>query len=179
MITKGGVVLVIATVVAGSCCAPGAVQPISHDRCGPVLEGQQDEVRSLVVERLLQSDQITRTQHADVIFVGIKESGGPEFDSLGWDPSREFMNRFVSHRPPVRPISEALTLASDFRVRDRATGQPGIIVSIRSVCWLTASDVEVEAVRFFGMNASLDYEFQLKFQSGRWRVVSEINTGAS
>jgi len=114
-----------------------------------------------------------------VFFVGIKELGGPDFDSLGWDPSLELLSRFASHRPPVRPISEALTLARDLRVRDRRTGQPGIILSITNECWLTGNDVEVQAVRFFGMNASVDYAFHLTFQSGRWQVVSERTTGAS
>ena len=169
----------VAIVLPTPCCAPGAVEPVSHERCGVAPADQIEEVQTVVMQRLLQSDQITHKRRASAFYIGVKESGPPEFFHFGWDPSVELLKRFADHQPPVRPLSEAVAMGSDLMVQDRRTGEPGIIVSVTGMCWLSHADVQVQAVRFFGMNASIDFEFDLHLQSGTWRVVSEQVAGAS
>ena len=104
--------------------------------------------------------------------------GGPE----DHDPDDAFMERFAGHRPPIKPVSEA-TLAGAAQsglalppapfpgqVIDRRTGQPGLILRVSRLTWLSESEVRVEASTFAHGLAARGNLCRVAREGDRWAV---------
>ena len=102
--------------------------------------------------------------------------GGPE----DHDPDDTFMQRFAGHRPPAKPVSEA-TLAAPAhrwqsmpgRVIDRRTGQPGLILRVSGLTWLSESEARVEASTFAHGLAARGSLYRVVREGDRW-VIGEV-----
>ena len=98
------------------------------------------------------------------------------------DPDDAFMERFAGHRPPVKPISEATLsgaaqpgsalAAAPFpgQVIDRRTGQPGLILRVSRLTWLSESEARVEASTFAHGLAARGLLYHVAREGGRWVV---------
>jgi hypothetical protein len=71
----------------------------------------------------------------------------------GIDPSDEFMRRFEGHIPPVRLASQCEHATSS--VRDRETGEIGLLFWTRRANWADDKNVEIESGWYLdGLGAS-------------------------
>ena len=104
--------------------------------------------------------------------------GGPD----DHDPDDAFMERFSGHQPPVKPVSEATLsgaaqpgsalAAAPFpgQVIDRRTGQPGLILRVSRLTWLSESEARVEASTFAHGLAARGLLYHVAREGGRWVV---------
>ena len=104
--------------------------------------------------------------------------GGPE----DHNPDDMFMQRFAGHQPPARPVSEA-TLAGAAQpgsalsaapfpgqVIDRRTGQPGLILRVSRLTWLSESEARVEASTFAHGLAVRGHLYRVVREGDRWAI---------
>lgn len=93
------------------------------------------------------------------------------------DPSKEFMERFKNHNPPVKPGSEC-SIAYDQgdrpgRVIDRKSGKNAISYSINSIKLKVWKRAEVVASWARGGLWGESHRYLLKYQNGNWVVIDD------
>jgi hypothetical protein len=76
------------------------------------------------------------------------------------DPPKELMNRFENNNPPVK-------LGSEFKIGN------GLKFRIRSIKLLDKNNIEIEGGYYEGSLSSSGNTYQLKKQSGVWKVISD------
>jgi hypothetical protein len=88
------------------------------------------------------------------------------------DPPDEFMRRFDGHKPSVKKVSECH--ADPFKgVVDKRTNQPGLIFRVRTISWISATEVKVTGGYFQdGLSASGN-TLTLKKKQGKWNVTND------
>jgi hypothetical protein len=157
-------------------CAPAGVDPPPRLGCAPPPMQDDDNIRETVLRTLIDGFLSSRAESRysrtiQVIFVGVDGGPDPTSEFFGWDPPDSFLSRFADIEFPVRPVSAA-SLWDD--ARERATGNPGVVFSAGSICWVSPNEVDVEAARWFGMTGGASYTFHLTSESGRWVITSGV-----
>ena len=96
------------------------------------------------------------------------------------DPDDAFMRRFAGHQPPVKAASAAMLAAAanpwqrmPGQVIDRETGQPGLIVRVTGISWLSDTEARVEASTFAHGLAARGSLYHVVREGERW-VVKEV-----
>jgi len=104
--------------------------------------------------------------------------GGPK----DHDPDDAFMERFAGHQPLVKPVSEtrlagtaqpgSTLAAAPFpgQVIDRRTGQPGLILRVSRLTWLSESEARVEASTFAHSLAARGHLYHVAREGDRWAI---------
>ena len=87
------------------------------------------------------------------------------------DPGKEFMERFANNKPAIKARSRATGGLQG--VRDRDTGQPGIIFYVSKIKWLKETEVEVEGSCFVNAGNSSRSTYYLTKKNDRWVVTKE------
>ncbi|HUL29980.1 MAG TPA: hypothetical protein VLZ03_05945 [Thermodesulfobacteriota bacterium] len=87
------------------------------------------------------------------------------------DPSNDLMNRFMNDKPAVKARSHATGGLSG--VKDRDTGQAGVIFYLSNVKWLSDAEVEVEGAYFQSGVTSSRSTFHLTKKNDKWVVTKE------
>lgn len=88
------------------------------------------------------------------------------------DPSDGFMKRFEGRTPPVKKASQS-RIGEKGEVRDRSSGQLGVIFTVTDIKW--ASDQEAEAVCSVfkaGLNGYA-YKYTLTKKNNQWKVTNK------
>ncbi len=86
------------------------------------------------------------------------------------DPGKEFMDRFINNRPAVKARSQATGGLQG--VKDRDTGQAGVIFYVSKIKWLNDTRAEVEGA-YFGSGLSSRSTYTLIKKKDRWVVTKE------
>jgi hypothetical protein len=86
------------------------------------------------------------------------------------DPSSEFIHRFDDLPQKVKAFSKCVL--SDFGVKDKITGERGIILRISSIRWLSETEAFVEAGSYMGPTGASGVKYRVQFQGKKWIVVS-------
>lgn len=126
--------------------------------------GQVDDIREAVFRWQFDHNASGQQKNAKVYFLGFHGKQG--------DPTDEFMKRFAGHNPPVRKVSACESDAKK-GVRDKTTGEMGLIFWISNVRW--KSDTEVELGGGYdesGGSASTNV-YVVKKVAGKWKVTSD------
>jgi len=84
------------------------------------------------------------------------------------DPSDAFMKRFAANEPRVAKASES-TSFSGGTVRDKITGDEGILLTLKPIKWLTGDEVELTGID--EGDGSGETNYLLKKKDGKWAVV--------
>jgi hypothetical protein len=87
------------------------------------------------------------------------------------DPSKEFMERFTNNKPAVKTRSHATGGLQG--VKDRDTGQPGVIFYVSKIKWLKDTEVEVEGAYFGHGLISSRSTYYLTKKNDKWVVTQE------
>lgn len=93
--------------------------------------------------------------------------------ALGCDrsPSNALLRRFGKQKPAVRPVWQCSAGADG--VRDKRTGETGVILYAGPVKWLSSHEVEVKSGYFeHGLSAS-DNVYRVAKRKGRWIVIRD------
>ncbi|SRR6266568_319216 len=177
---KQGFLILSAAMCAVLACTPATMRPIAKDRCGLGRPGHDDDIREVVFRELFPHDFSGHGRNAAVYFIEVDSGKLPGAELCCWDPSDDLLGRFRSHTPPVKPVSAGLPLrmAND-TLSDPERGQAAVLFSTRSLCWVSDSEVEVEAESWIDALGSRDYRYTVVFKSGKWVVTSEELTGVS
>jgi hypothetical protein len=87
------------------------------------------------------------------------------------DPGKEFMGRFINNKPAVKTRSHATGGLQG--VKDRDTGQPGVIFYVSKIKWLKETEVEVEGAYFGHGQSSSRSTYTLAKKNDKWVVMKE------
>ena len=129
-----------------------------------VRERQVDDIREVVFRWQFDHNASGQQKKAQVYFLGFHGKEG--------DPTDEFMKRFAGHIPSVRKASACESNAKQ-GVRDKTTGEKGLIFRVSSVRWKSDTEVEVEGgYNESGVSASSNV-YVVKKVDGKWKVTSD------
>jgi hypothetical protein len=87
------------------------------------------------------------------------------------DPAPAFLQRFASHRPPVRKRSDCVFEVSG--VREIASGRLALIFDVDSVTLLGENDAEATGAYFEAGLSAAGSRFRLARRNGRWEVTDQ------
>ena len=88
----------------------------------------------------------------------------------GEDPSKALMGRFRGHKPPVKPVSQSVYRDIARGVRDRKTGEKGVVFRADKITWRSKTKVEVEGSYFVDGRAASGSTNSVEMRNGRWVV---------
>ena len=96
-----------------------------------------------------------------------------------FDPSAAFLGRFRDHRPRVAGQSEARDATEQENVRDKVTGEKGLVFYIRNIRWNSGDTAEVDSGYDEGMEGASWNTLFLEKKSGRWFVKRDVCHGGA
>ena len=105
-----------------------------------VRESQTDDIREAVFRWQFDHNASSQQKKAQAYFLGVGDRD---------DPTDEFMKRFANHKPPVRKAS-ACSADAGKGVRDKKTGEKGLIFRVRKIEWKSDTEVEVQGGYYEG-----------------------------
>ena len=124
---------------------------------------QEDDIREAVFRWQFAHNSSALKQKAKAYYLRIGEKG---------DPSDAFMKRFAKDKPPVRKFS-ACTSGPAEGVRDKATGERGLVFRISSLKWKTDTEVELKGGYYEGGKSSSGNTYTVKKEDGKWKVTAD------
>lgn len=89
------------------------------------------------------------------------------------DPSTALLRRLRGRVPPVKRYSECTQEEQGMIVRDRQTGQRGVILDVSELHWLSPHRVEVAAADIRNGTDAYGSRITLERTLGRWHVTAE------
>ncbi|PWT93274.1 MAG: hypothetical protein C5B55_04795 [Blastocatellia bacterium] len=94
----------------------------------------ESDIREAVLRYLFEHEAQQQKPYTKVLFISIEKK----------DPDDKFIARFKDHTPPVKKGSES-ELSSDIGgVRDKKTGEGGILYRVGGIKWINEHEVEVD-----------------------------------
>ncbi|HET9407395.1 MAG TPA: hypothetical protein VFO39_09170 [Candidatus Sulfotelmatobacter sp.] len=122
---------------------------------------QEDDIREAVFRYEFRHNSSIQGQRAGVYCLSIGEKNT--------DPPDDFIKRFVGFKPPVRKASDCSTDPYS-GVVEKKTGKQGLVFRVRSIKWLSDTEVQVIGGYFEnGLSASGD-TYTLIRTPEKWRV---------
>lgn len=124
---------------------------------------EEDNIREAVFRYQFKHNASGQQQNAKAYFLSLGKDK---------DPGDQFMERFKNHKPPVKKASQGIT---NNGVRDKETGERGLIFGVTSIKQINEDEVEVNGGYYeAGLSASGNV-YRVKREGDRW-VVKEDRT---
>jgi hypothetical protein len=138
---------------------------------------EADDIREAVFRYQIATNDVSK---AKVYFlsIGIGAKGRDIFDA-SHDPSADFMKRFDDLKAPIRKASASTFGSPDGWVVEKRSGKRGVLFQIRSVKWISETEVEVEGGFAAGMLYARGYTYTVKKEKGKWSVKTSNSTWMS
>jgi len=146
-------VLLMCLVCAASCAVPAE----------SIRAKAEDEIREVTFRYQFLHNASGLQQNAKIYFLAIGEEGG--------DPTDEFMERFADDKPTNKKESQA-KLGDG--VKDRDTGERGLIFRVGNIKWVSDTEVEVEGGYYEAGLSSSGNTYFLKKQKDKWVVTKDV-----
>ena len=134
-------------------------------------ENQADDVREAALRYMLEAARKSGGKR-NHYYLGI----GPGRSKA--DPSDAFLERFAGHEPLVKKQSECLTDGPE-GVRDKSSGERGLLFALADIRWITDTEVHVPAGWFGGFLYGYSCNLELKTEDGQWKVLRRFAVSAS
>ncbi len=131
---------------------------------------QEEDIREAVFRYQFQHIGSYPQRKVKVYFLSLASSS-PKCGESDKDPSDRFMGRFRDKLPRVKKVSEC-TAGIDIKegVRDKGTGEPGLILRAGSIKWTNDREVEVRGgYHEHGLSASGN-TYRVVREGNRWIV---------
>jgi hypothetical protein len=141
-----------------------AIAPlVSADRASEI-----DEIREATFRYQFAKNASGLQQGAAVYFLAIRDQA----KKVNEDPTDEFMKRFIGNKPRVAKVSEALVSANE-GVRDKKTGERGLIFNVSRIRWVSDESVEVTGGYYEAGESASGNTFYVKKKDRNWVVESD------
>ena len=130
----------------------------------------EEDIREAVIrtqihewDKIIESPEVkTGKANQEIFFISINHK----------DPTDEFVRRFKDIPRIVKKLSSSKIVGRSLAVVDRATGQPGRILSADRIHWLSNESVTVEGGYHCGGVCGGQITFTLQKQNNKWVVIS-------
>jgi hypothetical protein len=158
------------TVFAGESAA-------SSEAADTKRQKEADDIREVVFRYQIATNEVSK---AKVYFlsIGLGEKGRDMFDA-SHDPSADFMKRFDDLKAPIQKASASTFSSPDGWVVEKRSGKRGVLFEIRSVKWISETEVEVEGGFAAGMLYARGFTYTVKKEKSKWSVKTSNNTSMS
>jgi len=128
---------------------------------GTLRLSQENDIREAVFRYQFHHNSSIQGQRAAVYCLSVGEKNA--------DPPDAFMKKFAGFKPPVRKVSEC-SIDNYRGVVEKRTGRHGLVFRVRSIKWISGTEVEVDGGYFEdGLSASGDTYTVQRLQRG-WKV---------
>ena len=127
-------------------------------------EDQENDIREAVFRYQFHHYNPPLQKTAGAYYLGVGEKIT--------DPSDEFMKRFTDHKPPVRKIS-TVHYVPDKGIFDNKTEVQGLAFIIRSLKWISDTEVEVSGKCYEGPVSATGNIYTVKKENGKWKVTKD------
>jgi hypothetical protein len=128
---------------------------------------QIDDIREATFRFLFRKNASSLKGKAQVYFLAFGELA----QTQSHDPDNAFIKRFAGNKPRVAKRSESNE--SPEGVKDKTTGEIGLVFNVGDIRWISDEEVEVSGGYFeAGLSAS-GSTYQLRKIKGKWTVRSE------
>jgi hypothetical protein len=134
----------------------------SSDRAVAPQPSEEDQIREVVFRYQFEFNASGQGQSANTYFLRL------EGDQ---DPSPQLLQRFLGHRPPVKPASASTLEAGTAQVVDSESRLPGLVFWIAEIRWLGGDEVEVDGGYDEASESAAGSVYHLERARGRWEVV--------
>jgi hypothetical protein len=121
------------------------------------------DIQEAVFRYQFEHNASSLKQSADYYCLGTRDRG---------DPSKQLMQRFADHSPPVVAVSKCRIDAHMGVSRAQVAGS-GLIFNVTDIKWLSPSEVEVSGGYYEGGLSSSGDVYRVKLIEGVWRVVED------
>ncbi|HEV7747807.1 MAG TPA: hypothetical protein VGO56_22595 [Pyrinomonadaceae bacterium] len=98
---------------------------------------------------------------SDLFFLSVKEHS---------DPNYEVVQRLASSSYRVKPISQSVD--EHAVIKDKDTGEPGVILTIGKVTWVDKTRVEVGLSAYSGFGDAKGYVYELARSENGWMIIN-------
>ena len=112
---------------------------------------------------------------AKVYFLGIDDYASDKVT----DPDDAFMKRFMNQKLRVLKASQSASAKVSSRVIDKATGDPGLLLTLSLIKWTSDETVEVEGGVYASGDGGGSGIYYLKKENGKWVVTKFTATSVS
>jgi ankyrin repeat protein len=130
---------------------------------------ENDDIREAIFRHQIGPEVPGKQQRVQVYFLSVLDHASGKYI----DPSPDFMKRFAKNKPRVAKESECTS--SPYKgVRDKVTGEEGLIFQVGFIKWIAEDEVEVEGGYYeAGLSASGN-TYHLRKKNGKWVVVKDV-----
>jgi hypothetical protein len=135
----------------------------------------EDDIREAVFRYQFEHNASEQQQSAKAYFLSLSNDllpGSPmpgPIPAKGRDPDDAFVKRFQGHKPPVKKISQS-TISPFEGVKDRETGEEGLIFWVTHIRWKKDTEVEVDGGYYEGGRSSSINLYRVVREGDRWVV---------
>ncbi|MHC4200916.1 MAG: hypothetical protein ACYSU0_13065 [Planctomycetota bacterium] len=143
-------------------------QPAARGNAGierPAKAVLEDDIREAVFRWQFAHNASALQQKAKAYYLSF---GG------GQDPGDAFIERFGSHVPPVKKLSQCETGGRGSQVKDRGTGERGLIFRVTKIVWRSGTEVEVTGGYCEANMSGSTIIWRVVREGGRWVVKEEL-----
>ena len=158
---------VLSLIIVFVACSPYLFKVFTVRKHPPETKLTQEESICEAVYRYQFENNVSgQRKNAKIYFLSLGPLEKPR------DPSNELISRFRDHKPPVKKVSQC-TFSPTEGVRDKNTGEQGLIFGITKVKWISATNVEVEGGYYEAGLSSSGNIYLVVLKNNKWVVVAD------
>lgn len=120
---------------------------------------EEDCIQEVVFRHQMQNPEGHKP--SDLFFLSVKEHS---------DPNYEVVQRLASSSYRVKPISQSVD--EHAVIKDKDTGEPGVILTIGKVTWVDKTRVEVGLSAYSGFGDAKGYVYELARSENGWMIIN-------
>jgi len=128
-----------------------------------------DAIREAIFRHQMPHNASGLQQAARVCFLEVLDRTSGHYV----DPSPALMKRFANNTPRVAGRS-ACTASADKGVRDKKTGEQGLIFTVGFIKWVSNDEVEVDGGYYEASLSASGNTYYLRKINGKWIVVKDV-----
>jgi hypothetical protein len=147
------IAIVAVILLSGAGCQRAPVNPADKD----------DDIREVVYKYMFEQYLPELQSDVNIYFLAL--------DSRT-DPRSELLERFKSHTPPVKKVSASSRLGTG-GIRDRSTGQKGVVFSVSDLRWIDDKEAVILGGVYQGGEAASSTLYHVEWMDGEWVVTEE------
>ena len=131
--------------------------PDALAKSGHWCPDEEDCIREVVFRYQIQNPEGHKP--SNLFFLSLKEHS---------DPNYEVVKRLASGSYRVKPISRSV--AEHAIIKDKETGEPGVILTVGKITWVDKTRVEVALSAYSGFGDAKGYVYELARGENGWTV---------